>query len=166
MKVELKKWTKDMSGDLIRICNNVDRQYLSDRIPDPYTEESADWWLGMVDDSEGVSGVFRAIVVDGEIAGNISVEQSSDIYRKVGEIGYLLLTDFWSKGIMTEAVRLICETAFAELDIVRINGNTFSPNVASQRVLEKSGFIKEGTRKKAVYKNNNFYDLEMYGILK
>ena len=166
MEIRLVKWSEALKRDLIEICNGVDRSFLSNRMPDPYTEEAADWWLGMVSEHEGKDGIFRAIVVDGKVAGNISVEQKADVYCKDGEIGYLLLTDFWSKGIMTEAVRQICAAAFAELDIIRITALVFTPNTASQRVLEKNGFVKEGLQKKAVFKDGKIFDLHIYGKLK
>lgn len=166
MKVILEKWNPDLKQELMNVCNLVDRSYLSNRLPYPYTEESADWWLGMVSEHDGKDGVFRAIVVDGKVAGNISVEQKSDVYCKDGDIGYLLLTDYWSRGIMTEAVRQICAIAFSELDIVRITGLVYAPNVASQRVLEKNGFVREGIQKNAVYKNGQIYDLFLYAKLK
>ena len=166
MKIELVKWTPALKQDLINICNLVDRSFLSNRLPYPYTEESADWWLGMVSEQDGKEGIFRAVVVDDKVVGNISVEQKSDVYCKDGEIGYLLLTEYWSKGVMTEAVRQICDVAFAELDLVRITGLVYAPNVASQRVLEKNGFVQEGTQKNAVYKNGQLYDLYLYGKLK
>ena len=120
----------------------------------------------MVSEHGEKDGVFRAIVADDKIVGNISVEQKSDVYCKDGGIGYLLLTDFWSKGIMTEAVRQICDIAFAELDIIRITGLVYAPNIASQRVLEKNGFVREGLQRNAVYKDGKVYDLCVYGKLK
>ena len=166
MKVELRDWTSAFKQDLINICNSVDRSFLANRLPYPYTEESADWWLGMVSEHDGKDGVFRAVLAGGKIVGNITVEQKSDVYCKDGEIGYLLLTEYWSKGIMTEAVRQICDVAFSELDIVRITGLVYAPNVASQRVLEKNGFVREGLQRNAVYKNGQIYDLVLYGKLK
>lgn len=166
MNVQLAKWTRELRPELIRICNGVDRTYLSDRMPYPYTEESADWWLEMVSGHDGRDGVFRAIVADGRVVGNISVEQRSDVYRRDGEIGYLLLTEYWSRGIMTEAVRLMCAEAFSELDIIRITGLVYAPNLASQRVLEKNGFVREGLQRNAVYKNGRIYDLCLFGKLK
>ena len=67
---------------------------------------------------------------------------------------------------MTEAVRQICETAFRELDIIRITGLVYEPNTASRKVLEKNGFAPEGVMKNAVIKNGNIYDLCIYGKLK
>lgn len=163
MNIELKKWTFDDKESLIKICNAVDRSNLSDRLPFPYTDESADWWLNMVQEHDGKDGIFRSVAVDGNIVGNISIEQKSDVYRKDAEIGYLLLTEKWSHGIMTEAVKQICETAFAELDIIRITGLVYEPNTASRKVLEKNGFLLEGTMKNAVVKNDKIYDLCVYG---
>ena len=140
--------------------------YLSDRLPNPYTNESAEWWLNIVKENEGKTGIFREIIVDGKIIGTISVEQKEDVYRKDAEIGYYLLPEEYSKGIMTEAVRQICETAFEKLDIIRITGLVYEPNIASRKVLEKNNFILEGTMKKAVIKNNNIYDLCIYGKIR
>ena len=64
MNIELKNWSSEDKQSLIKICNAIDRTYLSDRIPDPYTAESADWWLVMVNKSEEKDGIFRKIVVD------------------------------------------------------------------------------------------------------
>ena len=166
MNLELMKWTPALKQELIDICNDVDRTFLSNRLPYPYTEESADWWLGMVSEHDGKDGVFRAIAADGKIVGNISVEQKADVYCKDGEIGYLLLTAYRSKGIMTEAVRQICKVSFSELDIIRITGLVYAPNIASRKVLEKNDFVQEGLQRNAVFKDDKVYDLCVYGKLK
>ena len=163
MKIELKKWSFEDKEFLIKMCNTIDRNYLSDRLPNPYTNESAKWWLNMVKENDEKKGVFREIVVDGKIIGTISVEQKEDVYRKDSEIGYYLLQEVYSKGIMTEAVRQICEIAFEKLDIIRITGMVYEPNIASRKVLEKNNFLLEGIMKKAVIKNKNIYDLCIYG---
>lgn len=164
--IELKKWSIENKESLITICNGVDRQYLANRLPYPYTEESADWWLHMVAEHDGKDGIFRAVSADGKIVGNISVEQKADVYGRDAEIGYLLLTENWSKGIMTEAVRQICDIAFDELDIIRITGLVYEPNIASRKVLEKNGFTLEGVMKNAVVKDDKIYNLCVYGKVK
>lgn len=166
MKVELRKWRIEDKESLIEMCNTIDRKYLSDRIPNPYTDKAALWWLNMVIENDDKKGVFREIVVDGKIIGTISVEQKEDVYRKDSEIGYYLLQEAYSKGIMTEAVRQICEIAFEKLDIIRITGLVYEPNIASRKVLEKNDFILEGVMKKAVLKKNSIYDLCIYGKVK
>lgn len=163
MEVTLKKWTMDDKTKLANMCNKVDRQFLSNRIPFPYTQEDASWWLNMAKENEEVDGIFRAIFVDGEYVGNISVEKKQDVYCKDAEIGYFLLSNKWSKGIMTKCVKEICSIAFSKLDIMRITGLVYKPNIASQRVLEKNDFYLEGIMKDAVFKNGNTYDLCIYG---
>lgn len=48
MKIELKIPTMEDKDELKAVCNAVDRKYLSDRLPYPYTDESAEWWINMV----------------------------------------------------------------------------------------------------------------------
>ncbi|MCC2816177.1 GNAT family N-acetyltransferase [Lachnoclostridium pacaense] len=165
-KIELRKWTVNDKESLMAICNAADRSYLTGRLPFPYTEADADWWLKMVEGHDGKDGIFRSVSVDGMIVGNISVEQKSDVYGKDAEIGYLLITEKWSQGIMTEAVGQICDIAFSSLDIIRITGLVYEPNSGSRRVLEKNGFLLEGILKNAVVKEGRVYDLCVYGKLK
>ena len=162
MTISLYHWKPSEREALMSLCNAVDRTFLSDRLPNPYTEADADWWLGMVAENEGKEGVWRAIVVDGQIVGSISVERMADEQRNVGSIGYMLLTPFWSQGIGTEAVRQICGIAFRELALERIIGEVFPENLASARVLEKNGFRLEETKAGAVVKGGKAMDVRVY----
>ena len=87
MNIELKPWTMDDLHDLVRLCNAADRTYLSGRMPFPYTESDARWWLNMVKEKEGKDGVFRRICVEGKTAGNISVERKDDVFCHDAELG-------------------------------------------------------------------------------
>ena len=162
----LEKWSLEDKFRLNALCNSIDRSFLSDRIPYPYTDRDAEAWLLMVSRLDGSEGIFRAIKKDVQLIGNISVEKKADIYRLDGEIGYFLLDEYKGQGIMTEAVSQICELAFSELDICRITGLVFAENTASARVLEKNGFKPEGCMKQAVIKNGMLHDLLVYGKLK
>ena len=162
MTITLHNWKTDDKLVLMALCNAVDRTFLSDRLPYPYDEADADWWLGMVAENDGKEGVWRAIVVDGQIVGSISVERMADEERNVGSIGYMILTPFWSQGIGTEAVRQICGIAFQELALERIIGEVFPENLASARVLEKNGFRLEETKVGAVVKGGTAVEVMVY----
>ena len=162
MIITLHTWTPADKPALMALCNAVDRTFLSDRLPYPYTEADADWWLGMVAENEGKEGVWRAIVVDGLIVGSISVERLANVQRNAGSIGYMVLTPFWSQGIGTEAVRQICGIAFRELALERIIGEVFPENLASARVLQKNGFRLEGTKVGAVVKGGKVMVVRVY----
>ncbi len=166
MKIELKKWTWADKDSLTALFNSVDRTYLSSRVPSPYTDADAEWWLEMVAANEGVGGTFRAIAVNGKVVGSISVERKDDVYRLDGKLGYVLLTGYWNQGIMTEAVRQVCAEAFSELQLNRITAYVFQPNAASQCVLLKNGFVLEGVMRQAVVKDDKTYDVCIYGLLK
>ena len=162
MAINLHTWTPADKPALMALCNAVDRTYLSDRLPYPYTETDADWWLGMVAGNDGKEGVWRAIVVDGQVVGSISVERMANENRSVGSIGYMILTPFWSQGIGTEAVRQICTIAFWELALERIIGEVFPENLASARVLEKNGFQLERTKIGGVVKDGKPMDVKIF----
>ncbi len=162
MTIDLHKWTFSDREALMALCNAVDRTFLSDRLPYPYTEADADWWLGMVAANEGKEGVWRASVVDGQIVGRISVEREADENYAIGAIGYMIQTPFWSRGIGTESVRQICEIAFRKLTMERIIGEVFPENLASAQVLEKNGFRLEETKVSAVVKGGKAMDVRVY----
>ena len=164
MTITLHNWKTDDKLVLMALCNAVDRTFLSDRLPYPYDEADADCWLGMVAENDGKEGVWRAIVVDGQIVGSISVERMADEERNVGSIGYMILTPWWSKGLGTEAVRQMCGIAFRKLTLERIIGEVFPENLASARVLEKNGFRLEETKVGAVVKGGKAMDVKVYGL--
>lgn len=164
--VQLRKWQSSDKESLKALCNTVDRQYLSDRLPSPYTDSDAEWWLNMVTEAEGKSGLFRAVTVDGQVVGSISVERREDVYRIDGELGYMLLTDHWSQGIMTQAVAQITRLAFELLDIQRVTAHVFASNIASARVLEKNGYEKEATIRRGAIKNGEIHTIVQYGWVK
>ena len=60
------------------------------------------------------------------------------------EIGYTFSAQHWGKGYATEAVRALCQYAFTQNIDKTIVAVTFPENIASIRVLEKSGFAKTG----------------------
>ena len=160
LKLELRHWTQADAMELTSLCNAVDRRFLSDRLPNPYTEKDAEEWLKTVSDNEAVTGIYRAIVYDRKLIGSISVEKKEDD----AEIGYMLLNEYTNKGIATEAVKQVCTIAFKVLSFEQITANVFQPNIASMRVLLKNGFKYKGTIPNAVVKDGNVYDLLIYGL--
>ncbi len=82
------------------------------------------------------------------------------------EIGYTLIPSERNKGYCTEAVKIIVDYLFLSKDIVRIQAGTNPRNVASQRVLEKAGFKKEGLVRKSVFVRGKWEDGLLYSILR
>lgn len=138
---------------------------LRDAFPSPYTEEAAAWFVRDCVEREAQQ-LCRAIVVDGEAVGCVSVQPQGDVYRRSGELGYWLARPFWGKGVMTAAVGRICAEAFRRFDLLRIYAEPFARNAGSRRVLEKNGFQLEGVLRRSVVKNGAVEDACMYALLR
>lgn len=166
MKMELQPWTQALAGRMAVICDQCDQTYLSGHLPSPYTLEDAQKWLERIAQQEGTQCISRAIVVDGQAVGTISVDCEKTPSHRNANLGYMLLTPWWGRGIMTWAVEQICALAFEQLDLLRITAIVYHPNLASCRVLEKNGFVLEGVCRQAVYKGEAVYDKKIYGLLR
>lgn len=160
--ITLRNWTVKDSYCLVDFINSVNRNYISNRIPNPYTIQDAILWIDNILLLNNKGAIFKAIEINNEIIGSISVEKKKDISIYDSEIGYMISTKYWNQGIATRAVEQICQEAFELLNVTRITGYVYHPNIASQRVLQKNNFVLEGKMKSAVYKNKHFYDMLIY----
>ena len=81
-------------------------------------------------------------------------------------MGYYLAEPYWGQGIVTFAVKEACQRIFSETDILRIFAEPFAYNRASCRVLEKAGFICEGTLQSNAFRDGKVLDMKMYARVK
>jgi RimJ/RimL family protein N-acetyltransferase len=82
------------------------------------------------------------------------------------EIGYALLPGERGKGYGTESIRIIVDYLFLSKEIVRVQAITDVDNLASQKVLEKNRFKKEGTIRKSAFIRGEWRDGLIYSILR
>ena len=82
------------------------------------------------------------------------------------EIGYRLIPSERNKGYGTEAVSIIVDFLFLSKNKVRIQAKANPRNIASQRVLEKAGFTREGVIRKDVFIRGQWQDGVLYSILR
>ena len=85
---------------------------------------------------------------------------------KLLEIGYFLVPSERGKGYCTEAVEIMVDYLFLSKDIMRVQASTDTRNLASQKVLEKAGFKKEGTMRKYFFLRGELRDACLYSILR
>lgn len=86
--------------------------------------------------------------------------------HKRAEIGYEIHPDQWRKGYTTEAITKVTEYGFGDLNLTRIGAVVFTENEASNQLLAKAGFVKEGVLRDYMYQNGEAYDTYMYSLLK
>ncbi|KAF8016765.1 hypothetical protein BT93_H2098 [Corymbia citriodora subsp. variegata] len=111
---------------------------------------------------------YRAICLDGRPVGSLSVtrnEAASDACR--GELGYVLGSGYWGRGITTEAVKMAAAEVFggARPELERVEAVVDVENEASQRVLEKAGFRREGVMRKYFVLKGRTRDAVMFSRL-
>lgn len=157
----VRPWHLSDAGALARHANSIEvARQLRDRFPHPYLKSHA---LAFIRAAEAVHPPSNlAIEVDGEAAGGIGFVRSTDIERYSAEIGYWLGMAHWGRGIVTEALVLVTEHVFRELDVLRLYALPFADNAGSIRVLEKAGYVREGILRSSSVKYGQPRDQAIY----
>lgn len=81
------------------------------------------------------------------------------------EIGYMLLPDHHGKGIIPEAVNRLIKFGFEDLKLHSIEAVIDPENYASEKVLQKCGFVKEAHLKESEFWEGKFLDKVIYSLL-
>lgn len=81
------------------------------------------------------------------------------------EIGYMLLPEHQGKGIITEAIQLLVDYGFNEMNMHSLEAIIDPENTASARVLEKNNFVKEAHFKENEFYDGKFLDAVVYSLL-
>ncbi|KAI0009129.1 acetyltransferase [Xylariaceae sp. FL0662B] len=138
---------------------------LSNRFPKPYTLHDAETWINACRSKQPTVD-FAICTLDGSLAGSIGLKEPlPDFKCRTREMGYLLGRRHWGKGIMTSVVSAFSKWVFKEFpDLLRLEADAFSTNIASQHVLLKAGFAQEGVRRHAVFKDGLVLDDVMFGL--
>lgn len=163
--LRVRNWRRDDLDALLRSANNPKiAGNLRDQFPHPYTRRDAIDYLNYVR-SMDVPMSF-AMEYGGEAVGGIGFQLGTDIARLSVEMGYWLAEPLWGRGLTTRAVTAASEWAFESYQVIRIFATVFSHNVASVRVLEKSGFEREGILRRSAIKNGVILDQVLYAKLR
>lgn len=102
---------------------------------------------------------------DGAFIGWCGLTRWNPDYRSAS-LGYCLHDAAWGYGYATEAASALLEWAFDTLDLNRVQAETDTRNVASARVLEKVGFMREGTLREDCVVNGEVSDSWVFGLIR
>ena len=167
--IVLSQVNKKDKASLIKYLNDYDIYKNTSNIPHPYTSKDAIWWINHVKDKTRETGRLSNFAIRDKnlnLIGGIGFHLKYGIKSYKDEIGYWLAKDFWNKGIMTGVVKKLCEIGFIENKLIRIEAVVFENNLASARVLEKNGFIKEGLLRKYLVKDDIALNVNLYSLIK
>jgi RimJ/RimL family protein N-acetyltransferase len=161
MQYKLRPWTINDLDSLVTFANNANiARFMMNKFPHPYSRANGETFIQFA--MQGNPPNIMAIEVDGKAAGGIGLHQLSDVECKNAELGYWLAEDHWGKGIITQAVTQMVDYGFKNFDINRIFARPYGNNIASQKVLQKAGFLLETVLKETFFKNGQYLDEHIY----
>jgi ribosomal-protein-alanine N-acetyltransferase len=132
------------------------------------TMEEATAFYNLVDDSleknTGITWAMTLIDSPEKIIGTIGLWRLIKEHFRA-EIGYMLLPDYWKKGLTKEALFKIIEYGFDEMKLHSIEAHIHSENTGSAMLLQSTGFVKEAYFKEDFFFNGRFEDTVIYSLL-
>lgn len=162
----LRRVTNDDAHDVFILRSNPETMKF---IPRPLLKSAEDA-LVLIAEIEGKIntniGINWAITLkdDPKLLGIIGYyRMQPENYR--AEIGYILLPEFHGKGIIPEAVNRLIKFGFEDLKLHSIEAVIDPENFASEKVLQKCGFVKEAHFKESDFYNGRFSDKVIYSLL-
>lgn len=98
--------------------------------------------------------------------GNVSLQNINYINRSAEFAIIIGERDYWGKGYAKECGELMIEHGFSTLNLHRVYCGTFSENIGMQNLAKSLGFIKEGIRYEAEFKNGKYVNIIEFGLLR
>jgi ribosomal-protein-alanine N-acetyltransferase len=108
---------------------------------------------------------FWFIEIESEKVGHVSIQNINKMML-TAEIGYGVSNTARSKGVATQALRMISEEAFIKTPLRKLIAFVHEENISSVRVLEKSGFLREGRLLEHYLVNGQPTNELIYGLLR
>ncbi|MDP8929207.1 MAG: GNAT family N-acetyltransferase [Actinomycetota bacterium] len=142
------------------------------RVPSPYTSQHAEQFVSFAR-AEAEKGAGAHLCVcdqDDLIIGSCGLLQI-DWSDLVAEVGYWVGADARGRGVATASARAVCEWAFQELGMERLQLHAAALNAASNAVARALGFVLEGTERQGAIvghtgrMGSTRVDLHLYGLL-
>ena len=127
------------------------------------TKAQLEWYASIYKEGSGISWKLVDKKTQENI-GDISVYLYKPEHRKA-EIGFWLFPQFWNKGYATEALKAVIHYWKTEKGLHRLEAFVEEGNTASSHLLQKAGFLYEGTMKDCEIKNGNYISLMVYALI-
>lgn len=103
---------------------------------------------------------------DGALVGGLTLANVRRGVAQAGSVGYWIGLPFVRQGYMTAAVRAVIPFAFASLRLHRLEAACIPTNAGSMRLLEKTGFTREGYAREYLCINGTWQDHLLYARLR
>ena len=143
----LRAWRPSDSEALFALFNNWEVVRWLSGPPWPYVIDDARTYIdGAIQRSSEGAEESYAMTLHADVVGTIAVRlrPASHLQRAAApNFGYWIGQPYWGRGYMTEAVRALARAVFGRGPHDAIFSGAFTDNVASLRVQEKAGFVRD-----------------------
>jgi ribosomal-protein-alanine N-acetyltransferase len=106
-----------------------------------------------------------ALRQDDQLVGTCGFNEWSQVHRWA-ELAYDLAPAHWGKGLMRQAVAAVLQWAYRQNLVNRVHAFVRVDNRRSQRLLERSGFVREGCLRSYRVCRGEPHDFYIYGLLR
>ncbi len=97
--------------------------------------------------------------VDGQMVARVNLTAIKRPHARSASLGYRVGEASVGRGIAKQAVRLVMQRAFTELDLWRLEATARPENLASAKVLLSNGFVQFGHSRRSFQRADTWYDL-------
>ena len=137
-------------------------------LPDESIEATKEFIKGIEEEQQGDSQRRFEFVIfkEDEHIGGISVYLENDNNETVGELGWIIKKEYWGKGYVTEAAKVLMEFSFHKLGLRKLIAHCDARNKASARVMQKIGMTLECEGARQYQKTGEIAGEYKYSIVK
>ena len=138
-------------------------RYLETRFVPQSLESLHAYWSAHRDDP--ASPWFAiCLAADCQHIGNIKLGPIHWLHRRADISLFIGERSCWGQGYAAEAISMVRDWAFSELDLQKLSAGIYSGNIASRRAFEKCGFELEGTLRQEVVSSGKRIDVWRFGL--
>ena len=166
-KVRLRAYRKEDVPQALAYMNDPEvKRLLTPGIPFLYTlEDELKWYDGITALKDTYNFAIETLE-DQKYIGGCGIN-SVDWKNSVVVVGIFIGDkSYWGKGYGTDAMRTLVKFIFEQMNIRKVKLNVYAFNERAVKSYEKCGFVKEGTLRQEIFRDGQYHDEYVMGILR
>lgn len=163
--IQLRSISESDIDRIIELCQDPMISEMTLNVPHPYSYEHARYFYDRIVLNDKSRQYAICLRDNSELIGVIGINFHQTKHW-MAEIGYWIGKEYRNQGYMTQALKMVIEICFNELNLIRVYATHNPNNPASGKVMLNAGMNCEGTLKAFIKKNDQYLDTVQYSIIK
>lgn len=127
-------------------------------IPFPSSYQDEQQWIGQQTGYTRGEYQFAVESIEGDLAGRCGVIRL-DWKNRVAEVAIMIGAPYRGRGYGTEAMQLLCDFCFREMNLHKLKVTVFAFNEPALRCYRANGFTQEGLLKREIFRDGEYRDV-------